>query len=175
MDELVKGSGDIQLLFKNYPLEFHEFAFLVAKGTVCANEQDRFWEMSDLIFENQATLNKQTSEIAVRELLKFWAGPKQVKLDMTAFISCIEDSKTADRVNLDMAAAERMGVEGTPAVFLEGVCGPGQWIAIENRADGVRAAIEAHKTGGVLPFSCELSDAEPEPDADEPESPSQEG
>ena len=168
MDELIRGNDDIRLIFKHLPLEMHEYAFLAAKGAVCAHQQDKFWDMSDLIFSNQKTLNKQSSEFAVRELLKFWAGPKQLGLDLPAFSACLSAEATSDRVNADIAAAETMEIKGTPAVFLEGVCGPGQWVRIDNRIPGVLAAIEAHKTGATLPFSCapaaEETDAETDAD-----------
>ena len=59
--------GDkIRLVFRDYPLPFHDNAHIASEAAQCAHEQDRFWEYHDKLFQNQQGLQK--------EKLKQYAG-----------------------------------------------------------------------------------------------------
>lgn len=103
-------TGKAKLVFMNYPLGFHEYAQVAAEASECANEQGKFWELHDKIFENQASLSKEN-------LVK-WA--QEAKLDMNMFNGCLNDNKYAQEVQNDMAAAQIAGVQGTPSFLING-------------------------------------------------------
>jgi protein-disulfide isomerase len=76
----------------------------------CAREQGKFWEMHDIIFENQRALeDPQLEEYA-----------KKVGLDMGRWKSCYSSNKYKDRVEKDQQLAGQLGARGTPAFFING-------------------------------------------------------
>lgn len=103
-------TGKAKLVFMNYPLGFHQYAQIAAEASECANEQGKFWQMHDKIFENQPSLNKEN-------LVK-WA--QEIKLDMNMFNGCLNDNKYAQEVQKDMAVAQSAGVQGTPSFLING-------------------------------------------------------
>lgn len=111
--EVIKNyvdTGKAKLYFINYPLGFHQYAQVAAEASECANEQGKFWEMHDKIFENQASLSDTS--------LTNWA--KEIKLDMNMFNGCMNDGKYAEEVQKDMAVAQAVGVQGTPSFLING-------------------------------------------------------
>jgi protein-disulfide isomerase len=111
--EVIKNyvdTGKAKLYFMNYPLGFHQYAQAAAEASECANEQGRFWEMHDKIFENQGSLSQES--------LVTWA--KELKLDMNMFNTCLNDGKYKQEVQKDMAIAQSAGVQGTPSFLING-------------------------------------------------------
>jgi protein-disulfide isomerase len=158
MDALIRENEDIRLVFKNFPLEMHPHARRAAEASICAQEQGKFWEMSDEIFENQVIFYEDGHDPAkepdVALALQFLAGPQGLQLNTAAFTACMNKDETAARVQADIDLAERLGLPGTPALLLHGVCGPGAWIRIENGKAGIEAAVRAHRVGQVPPDMC---------------------
>lgn len=103
--------NDVRWVFKSFPLEqIHPFAKKAAEAAECANEQGKFWEYADKIFENQASLNNDyLSTLA-----------KQMNLDSSKFDKCLADGKYADKVASDAQLGQAAGVRGTPASFING-------------------------------------------------------
>ena len=107
---VMKSYGDkVRLVFRHYPLSFHAKAPKAAEATACADEQGKFWELHDVLFESQ--------ELAV-EALKMQA--KRTGLDEEKFNSCLDSGRTAPLVKRDMTAGQQVGVSGTPAFFING-------------------------------------------------------
>jgi protein-disulfide isomerase len=107
---VLKAYGDkVRLVFRHYPLSFHAKAPKAAEATACADEQGRFWELHDALFESQ--------ELDV-DSLKMQA--KRAGVDAAKFASCLDSGKTAALVKRDMAAGQQLGVSGTPAFFVNG-------------------------------------------------------
>lgn len=112
--------NDIKLVFMNYPLDnscntkiqhaMHPVACLAAKGSFCAQEQNKFWEYHDLVFENQKRLSRST-------LLEV-AG--EAKLNTSLFEQCLVSDAATQRVQDDLTQGEVMDVHGTPSLFLNG-------------------------------------------------------
>lgn len=101
--------GDqIKLVFKNYPLSFHQFAQKAAEASECANVQGKFWEMHDIMFANQGALTDSH--------LKSYAG--QIGLDQAKFDSCLDNGDMKAEVQKDFEAGVAAGVQGTPAVII---------------------------------------------------------
>lgn len=102
-------TGKAKLYYKHFPLGFHSHAQLAAEASECANDQGKFWEYHDMIFENQADLSKKN--------LITWA--EELELDMTEFNNCIDTSKYASKVKQGMVEGQKVGVKGTPSVLIE--------------------------------------------------------
>lgn len=150
MHELVARNPNIKVLFKHYPLseicnpqvpgERHKDACRAAKAADCAGQQDRFWDLSHLMFKNQNRLD--------REGIDFMAG--QVGLDAAAFAACMEDPATDKGVLSDIEAAMQVGVHGTPTIFLQGTHGS-QWASMVAGPEGAELLVRAHASGQELP------------------------
>lgn len=112
LHEIVRRYGEkVRLVFRQYPLnDIHPDAQRAAEASLCANRQGKFWEMHDLLFEDQENLREES--------LKAKAG--QLGLDQTAFASCLAAGRHAADVIADLRAAASAGVEGTPSVLVNG-------------------------------------------------------
>lgn len=101
---------NITIYYRNFPLSMHENSFNAALASMCANEQDKFWEYHDLLFENQGKFEK--------EKLKDYA--KQLSLNMSSFSNCLDKEKYKNQVNEDIKEGKEAGVKGTPTFFVNG-------------------------------------------------------
>ncbi|MBI5393252.1 DsbA family protein [Candidatus Woesearchaeota archaeon] len=103
-------TGKVKLVFRDFPLSFHENAHVAAQAAECADDQGKFWEMHDKIFENQHA-------ITVSDLKKY-AG--DLKLDQQKFDSCVDTGKYKAEVDKDIDDGSKAGVSGTPSFFING-------------------------------------------------------
>ena len=103
-------TGKVKLAYKHLPLPFHPEAKPAALASECAREQGKFWEYHDIIFENQAMLGTAK--------YKEWAD--QLGLDKKKFDQCFDSGKYNERIEKDLADAERAGLSGTPAFLING-------------------------------------------------------
>ncbi|MCP3104428.1 thioredoxin domain-containing protein [Myxococcus sp. K15C18031901] len=112
VDEVMKEyDGKVKLVFRQFPLDFHKEAQKAAEASLCANDQGKFWEMHDKLFASQSALQVDN--------LKKYAG--ELKLDQAKFDKCLDSGEKAATVKSDMADAQKVGVTGTPAFFINGI------------------------------------------------------
>jgi protein-disulfide isomerase len=104
-------NGKVQLAFRMNPLPFHQFAPSAAKAALAAKDQGKFWQMHDLLFENQ----KDLSDDSIRKLAQ------QAGLNMTRFEKDWKSTKYDALLVQDMDFAKNHGASGTPAFFINGV------------------------------------------------------
>lgn len=117
--EIKKDFGkNIKFVFRNFPLtKVHPQALAAAIATEAAGLQNKFWEMHDLIFENQKELQRE-------QILRF---AKAVGLNMEQFKKDIEQKDLADKVEMDFESGIRSGVNRTPSFFINGEKYEGDW------------------------------------------------
>jgi protein-disulfide isomerase len=108
---MAKYPGKIRLVYRDFPLEFHQNAVPASIAARCAGAQSKFWEMHTKLFENQ-------SGLTVENFTK-WAG--ELGLDMTKFDACSKDQMVMASIQADIQAGSSLGVSGTPAFFVNGV------------------------------------------------------
>jgi protein-disulfide isomerase len=102
---------DLKVVFRNYPLSFHPNARTAAQAAVCAEKQNKFWEMHDGLF---AVPRGGLSPEAI------FAVAKQAGLDMTAYAACMTSEETDKEVERDIQEGNLLGVMGTPNYVLVG-------------------------------------------------------
>jgi protein-disulfide isomerase len=108
--EVLADYGDkVRYFHRDYPLDFHANAIPAAIAARCANDQGKFWEYHDALFEGDALNDARYQELAA-----------ELELDREAFDSCRGDAATAAAIQADMAAGAAVGVSGTPAFFVNG-------------------------------------------------------
>ena len=101
----------VRLIYRQFPLNsIHPNAQRAAEASLCANEQGKFWEMHDLMFEDQSGLSVQALAEKAQAL----------ELDGETFERCLSTNKYAEEVKQDVIAGTLAGVTGTPAVFING-------------------------------------------------------
>jgi predicted DsbA family dithiol-disulfide isomerase len=112
LKEVMKQYKDkVHLVFRQFPLtEIHPNARKAAEASLCADAQGHFWEMHDLLFQSQSNLRDED--------LKSRAG--KLGLDTAAFNKCLDSARFGSRVYEDLRAGAGAGVEGTPALFING-------------------------------------------------------
>jgi protein-disulfide isomerase len=109
--QLREKYGDkIRLVHMDFPLPFHQHAMDSARAARCANDQGKFWQYRDSLFANQAKL-------APADLK---ATAKTLGLNTTQFDACFDKAKYDGQIKADQAAGEKVGVDGTPAFFVDG-------------------------------------------------------
>ena len=134
---------------------FHQYPFIdgagarnggesdqAANASMCANEQDRFWDMQAIIFanwngENQGNLNNR----------RLQAMAESLGLDMNSFNDCFNANKYEDDIQADFELGTDMGVSGTPSAFVnrQKIGQPGKIPTYEEIAAAIELAINANK------------------------------
>ena len=102
--------GKLRIAFKQFPLPFHDKAHLAAEAALAANEQGRFWQMHDKMFANFHQIT--------RENLLAWAN--ELGMDVPKFTAALDSPKNKAIVAKDLEDGEFAGVNGTPALFIDG-------------------------------------------------------
>jgi protein-disulfide isomerase len=102
----------IRFVYRHLPLtSIHPEAFPAAEASMCANEQNSFWQYHDAIFANQQNMDQ--------ELFLQIAG--DLNLDMTAFQDCLASQKYREQIQADADLALSLGVNATPTFFINGL------------------------------------------------------
>lgn len=109
--------GKVRVVVKHFPATDHAEAFQAAEAAECAAQQEAFWAMHDLLFQQQEEWS-QGDDISAT--LKGYAV--ELGLDVDAFSACLDEGQPADKVQQDVAIAERNQLEPAPqfVVFQEG-------------------------------------------------------
>jgi protein-disulfide isomerase len=148
--EFVANSA-IRYTYYDYPLGGagqHRYGFLAARAARCAGDQGKFWEYHDLLFGRQAEWS-YTPRPPVDEFVEY-AG--LLSLNGGTFRGCLESDKYADIVTANRLLGDRLGVSGTPTVFI-GSRSIQDWSNFE----AVRAAIQREM--GVSPAPADTAAA----------------
>jgi len=112
LNELLKKyDGRVKLAYRDFPLsQIHDHAEMAAEASHCALSQGKFWEMHDAMFVDGAKLDEGG-------LVKSAAG---LGMDQSSFESCLKSGKYKSVVQQDIEAGSQVGVEATPAFFING-------------------------------------------------------
>jgi protein-disulfide isomerase len=106
----------VRIIYRHYPLigtpeqPFHDKAALSAQAAEAAGKQGMFWEMHDLLFENQRSLEPADLERLATEL----------GLDMARFRADMASAETQRIIDANKAAGRELDVSGTPTIFVNG-------------------------------------------------------
>jgi protein-disulfide isomerase len=129
VQQLAGEYGDkLRLVIRDFPLDRHENAFKAAEAAEAAREQGKYWEYIDILFHNQNALGI--------DKLKEYAS--QVGLDRARFDANLDSGKFAEQVKRDLSDGNRLGIDSTPTVFINGRKFTG-----EKTHDNLKAAIDS--------------------------------
>jgi protein-disulfide isomerase len=139
-EEYIK-TGDVRFIYRDFPLShIHPAAEMSARATECAEEQGKFWQMHDKIFEEQdrrAVRDDKLDTVEYSEAdLKIWA--RDIGVDPSPFDACLGEYRYQDEIAKDLSDGQVAGVEGTPGTFIND-----RYISGSVPYEQIRAAIEA--------------------------------
>jgi len=102
-----ENENDVKLIYRYFPISDDISPELAA---TCANEQGKFWQMHDKLFENQRILSESV----------FMRFAKEIKLDIDKFETCYSSKKYESTIYSDANLGLKAGVNGTPTFFVNG-------------------------------------------------------
>ena len=145
-------AGKVRYAMREFPLtSIHPRATKASEAALCAGDQGKYWEMHDLIFNNQRKL-------ADADLL---AHADALAIDKSAFRACLESGKYAEQVKRDVEFGAKAGVRGTPSFLIgrtnpknqnsftatEFLRGAQPYAAFEKAIEGLLKGVEPGATG----------------------------
>jgi protein-disulfide isomerase len=110
IEGILEQNRDVNLLFKHAPASTNPNAMLAHEAALAAGAQGRFWEMHDLLFENQTRLTRG-------DLIRY---AELIKLDLTAFREALDMHMYRPTIERDLLEARGLGVTSTPTFFVNG-------------------------------------------------------
>lgn len=108
---------DVRIVYRHFPLSFHQNAAKEAEASECAAEvggNEAFWKMHDKIFTETSAGGTGLS------LDRLVPMAKEIGLKEAPFKSCLDSGTYANKVNQQLQEGSAAGVEGTPATFVNG-------------------------------------------------------
>jgi len=109
-------TGKIKLVYRDLPIDsLHPNARLAHIASECADEQGKFWEYHDVLFQKQSEWQRMNS-IDFQSTLTQYAA--DLGLQSESFMACLESEEIADEVNKDFLEAAKYGATGTPTFFI---------------------------------------------------------
>ena len=134
-------TGKVKYVMRENPLiSIHPNATNASIAALCAKDQGKYWEMHDIMFDNQKQLGVDN--------LKSYAD--ELGLDRSQFDPCLDNKEHAKSVSKDMASGAKMGVRGTPG-FVLGLTDPSD-------PDKVDAQVFIKGAQGIDQFRASIDD-----------------
>ena len=121
----------LRFVFRNFPLEQHEFAMPAAETAEFAASEGKFWEMHDALYENQVAMDEDL----------FPKLGKKLDLDAEGLMDALEEEEFAYRIEDDLKSGEASGVRGTPTFYINGHRQDGSF-DYETLTEAIKAAMK---------------------------------
>jgi protein-disulfide isomerase len=113
-DRLIK-SGRVRWRYRDFPLQQHAFARLAAHSAACADEQGKYWDQHQRIYEGQSEWASARDAGSIFRRYAQAAG-----LDLDRYDACMKAGKYAGRIQADYNAGVQLGVSSTPTLLVSG-------------------------------------------------------
>ena len=110
-------TGQVYIIYRQFPIldRGSNESRQSANASMCAAEQNRFWDYHDILFANVRGVN--VGSFTERRLIAF---AEALDLDMDAFNACLRENRFQNLISEDMAMGQQLGITGTPSVFVNG-------------------------------------------------------
>ena len=142
MNEVSSMYGSrIRFIYRNFPLAMHKNAYDASTSAEAAGLQGRFWDMQNLIFQNQKVWSNVEN---VKPVFEGYA--QTLGLDVEKFKSDVAGLAAKQRVDADMQRGQSLKINSTPTVLINGFPVPFEQMT----TDGMKRIIDAElaKTSG---------------------------
>ena len=115
MNEYI-DKGQVKLIFRDFPIQsIHPNALPASVASECANEQGKFKEMHDKLFENQKEWSNQSLD---NVMITFTQYALDVGLEEEKFDTCLKNGKYVEEIQKDLDDGRNYGIIGTPGFFI---------------------------------------------------------
>ncbi len=133
LNEALEGLEDqVRVVVKSFPLSFHQNAHIAAQASLAAHAQGKYWEYTEVLWENMQALTRPDLEGYAEEL----------GLNMDTFRAALDNETYKAAVDAEMAEGRAVGVTGTPGWFVNGVKFGGARPPAQIRAE-IQSALDA--------------------------------
>lgn len=113
--ERLVATGKARFVYRDFPLDrIHPHARLAAHAAACADEQGKYWQMHDLLFQGQPDWSSGNAERIIR------GYAQAASLDMARYSECMESARYAGRIQASYEEGVALGVGGTPQFLIGG-------------------------------------------------------
>lgn len=119
LDEVHTQYNDkVVIAYRHFPLPKHTNATIAAQASEAAGKQGKFWEMHDLIFENQETWVEQSRTEAENSFKQYG---ETIGLDLTQYEADFGTNEIAQKIAEQFITGSKAGIQWTPSIFVNGV------------------------------------------------------
>lgn len=109
-------AGLVRWRFRDFPLDqSHPHARTAAHSAACADDQGRYWEAHELIYQGQPSWSLERNAVGT-----FRGYAQQIGLDVDVYDACMGDARHAGRIEASRQEGVRMGVNSTPSFIMNG-------------------------------------------------------
>ncbi len=137
IEQTYAGNDQVKFVFYDFPLvTIHGYAFVAARASRCAADQERYWDYHTALFRNQSTWS--SSSTAPLGLFEDYAA--ELGLDEGEFSSCLRSDRHADVVTANMQLGTILGVPSTPTVLVGS--GGNSRPLVNNSFQGIQEAVD---------------------------------
>jgi protein-disulfide isomerase len=113
IDERLIKTGRVRWRYRDFPLQQHQFARLAAHSAACADDQGKYWEQHDRIYEGQSDW------AAARDAGEHFRDYARTNgLDLARYDECMQSGKYAGRIQASLEEGARAGVSSTPTLLV---------------------------------------------------------
>jgi protein-disulfide isomerase len=113
IEERLINTGRLRWRYRDFPLQQHSFSRLAAHSAACADEQGKYWEQHDRIYEGQAEW------AAARDAGQMFRRYAQASgLDLGRYDACMKAGKYAGRIQASVNEGVQLGVNSTPTLLV---------------------------------------------------------
>jgi len=103
----------IMFVFRNFPLPQHMNAKVAAEAAEAAGEQNKYWEMHDMLYENQDKWADSTKPLDI-----FSVYAKELDMNIEKFKKAVQGLKFDEKIQSDINDGNSLGVNSTPTIFI---------------------------------------------------------
>ena len=115
MEEYI-NTGKVNFVYRDFPIQsIHPNALPASVAAECANEQEKYWEYHDILFEKQSSWSRLDSNTAIATFSQF---AQDIELEMEQFNSCLASGKYLQEVQNDLNDGRDYDITGTPGFFI---------------------------------------------------------
>lgn len=139
-----RHKDQLAFVFRNFPItSIHPNALAASATAEAAGLQGKYWEMNDKIFTSQ---NTWTNLSAIDRTSYFNELARGLGLNLESFTNDISSERVSQKIAFDQALAKKVGVSGTPTVYINGEIIPLDKLTDEAKLETVISeAIEKYK------------------------------
>ncbi len=127
LNQFLEENPNARLIYRHFPLSFHEKAMLTAEAAEAAGAQGKFWEMHDLLFAQKDEWQPLSEEEARAKMSEY---AEQLDLDVEQFDQELDDDTHVPHIEEELAESQELGLPGTPTFIFNNIVYPTEQLGL---------------------------------------------